>query len=86
MLRLVRLQSARVHALTTVVVAEIEGVDMTQIDLWKAVRAAKLSANTALDIMQEAGAVSDLCVTLSDVAPADCEAGIRAIQEHERTK
>lgn len=57
---------------------------MTQIDLWKLVSSLKLSANTALDIMQEAGAVSDLCLKLADVAPSDVEAGIVAIQDYVR--
>ena len=54
------------------------------IELFKAVRDARLTEQRALDIMQEAGAISDLCLRLADAAESDCAKGIAAIQEYQR--
>ena len=47
-------------------------------------KAAKLSENEALDLLQEAGAISDLCLKLADVAEADCSKAIDVLLLHMR--
>lgn len=53
-------------------------------ELLKAVLVARLSDQQALDLLQEHGAVSDLCLTLADVAEADCGRAIDVLRDEMR--
>lgn len=51
-------------------------------ELLKAVVIAKLTDNQAIDLLQEAGVISDLCLKLSDIADEDCAKAIGVLRFH----
>jgi hypothetical protein len=51
-----------------------------RIDLLKAVVDARLEENAALNFLQDRGAISDLCMSLADVAEADCPKAIEVLR------
>lgn len=55
-------------------------------ELIKAVLASRLSQNDALNLLQDHGAVSDLCLTIQDVAEADCPRAVAVLLDEMRRK
>lgn len=55
-------------------------------ELIKAVLAAHLSQNEALNLLQEHGACSDLCLSMADVAEADVPRAIDVLRDEMRRK
>ena len=55
---------------------------MSTIDLLKAVVDSGLTENAALDLLQDAGVISDLCLKLSDVSEADAPKAVGVLRLH----
>ena len=57
-----------------------------KMELYRTVVAAKLSENDALNLLQDRGAISDLCLKLADVAEADCPRAVAVLLDEMRTR
>lgn len=55
-------------------------------ELYRAIVASKLSESDALNLLQDRGAISDLCITLKDVPEADCPRAVAVLLDDMRTK
>ena len=55
-------------------------------ELVKAVLACRLSENDALNLLQDRGVVSDLCLKLADVAEQDCPRAVGVLLLEMRRK
>ena len=57
-----------------------------RLELYRTVVASKLSENDALNLLQDRGAVSDLCIALKDVAEADCPRAVAVLLDEMRRR
>lgn len=57
-----------------------------KLELYRTVVASKLIGNDALNLLQDRGAVSDLCLKLSDVAEQDCPRAVAVLLDEMRRR